>query len=155
MINFLDLTGRILVSSLFIISATDKIFNISGTMEWMESFGVPGILIYPTIVAEIILPIFVIVGYQARISAGLLSMFCVITAFLFHFDFSNQNQFISFLKNFALAGGFLFIVVNGTKDWAVDKEKKICQAINKKTRDFIRGFFKFNNFYFLLKFITN
>ena len=109
MINFLDLTGRILVSSLFIISATDKIFNISGTMEWMESFGVPGILIYPTIVAEIILPIFVIVGYQARISAGLLSMFCVITAFLFHFDFSNQNQFISFLKNFALAGGFLFI----------------------------------------------
>ena len=101
MINFLDLTGRILVSSLFIISATDKIFNISGTMEWMESFGVPGILIYPNIVADIILPIFVIVGYQARISAGLLSMFCVITAFLFHFDFSNQNQFISFLKNFA------------------------------------------------------
>ena len=38
--------------------------------------------------------------------------------------FSNQNQFISFLKNFALAGGFLFVVVNGTKDWAVDKEKK-------------------------------
>ena len=46
------------------------------------------------------------------------------TAFLFHFDFSNQAQLISFLKNVGLAGGFLFIVANGTKDWAVDREKK-------------------------------
>ena len=46
------------------------------------------------------------------------------TAFLFHFDFSNQSQFISFLKNIGLAGGFLFIVANGTKEWAVDREKK-------------------------------
>ena len=65
-----------------------------------------------------------IIGYQARIAAGILAIFCLITAFLFHFDFSNQSQFISFLKNIGLAGGFLFIVVNGTKDWSVDREKK-------------------------------
>ena len=124
MANLIDFLGRLLISALFLISAYDKIFSIDGTMSWMEGFGVPGFLLYPTIAFEIILPLFVIIGYQARISAGLLSMFCVITAFLFHFDFSNQNQFISFLKNFALAGGFLFVVVNGTKDWAVDKEKK-------------------------------
>ena len=46
------------------------------------------------------------------------------TAFIFHFDFSNQMQLISFFKNIGLAGGFLFIVANGTKDWSVDKEKK-------------------------------
>ena len=90
----------------------------------MEGFGLPGFLIYPAIVIEIVLPVFVIVGYQARIAAGILSIFCLMTAFIFHFDFSNQMQLVSFLKNVGLAGGFLFIVANGTKDWAVDKEKK-------------------------------
>ena len=72
----------------------------------------------------IVLPLFVIIGYKAKISAGLLSIFCIATAFLFHFDFVDQIQTIAFLKNLGLAGGFLFIVANGTKDWSVDKEKK-------------------------------
>ena len=124
MTNFIDLIGRIFISALFLISAFNKIFNLNGSISWMEGFGVPGFLIFPAIAIEIILPILVIVGYQARIAAGILSIFCLLTAFLFHFDFSNQSQFISFLKNIGLAGGFLFIVANGTKDWAVDREKK-------------------------------
>ena len=124
MTNVLDLLGRILISALFLISAFNKIFNLEGSMNWMEGFNVPGFLIFPAIAVEIILPVLVIVGYQARIAAGVLAIFCLMTAFLFHLDFSNQSQFISFLKNIGLAGGFLFIVINGTKDWAVDREKK-------------------------------
>jgi len=124
MANLIDLLGRLLISALFLISAFNKIFNLEGSMSWMEGFGVPGFLIFPAIAIEIILPVLVIVGYQARISAGVLSIFCFMTAFLFHFDFSDQMQLISFLKNIGLAGGFLFIVANGTKDWAVDREKK-------------------------------
>ena len=124
MINFIDLIGRIFISALFLISAFNKVFNLEGSMGWMEGFGVPGFLIFPAIAIEIILPVLVIVGYKARISAGVLAAFCLMTAFIFHFDFSNQSQFISFLKNIGLAGGFLFIVANGTKDWAVDREKK-------------------------------
>ena len=124
MTNLIDLLGRIFISALFLISAFNKIFNLNGSMSWMEGFGVPGFLIFPAIAIEIILPILVIVGFKARIAAGVLATFCLITAFLFHFDFSNQSQFISFLKNIGLAGGFLFIVANGTKDWAVDREKK-------------------------------
>ena len=124
MANVLDLIGRILISALFLISAFNKIFNLDGSMSWMEGFGVPGFLIFPAIAIEIILPVLVIVGYQARIAAGILSIFCLATAFIFHFDISDQMQFILFLKNIGLAGGFLFIVANGTKDWAVDREKK-------------------------------
>ena len=124
MVNVLDLIGRIFISALFLISAFNKIFNLDGSMGWMEEFGVPGFLIFPAIAVEIILPVLVIVGYQARIAAGILAIFCLVTAFLFHFDFSNQSQLVSFLKNIGLAGGFIFIVANGTKDWAVDKEKK-------------------------------
>ncbi len=124
MANIIDLIGRIFISALFLISALNKIFNLDGSMSWMEGFGVPGFLIFPAIALEIILPILVIVGYQARVAAGILAIFCLMTAFIFHFDLSNQIQLVSFLKNIGLAGGFLFIVANGTKDWAVDREKK-------------------------------
>ena len=124
MSNLIDFLGRLLISALFLMSAYNKILSIDGTMSWMEGFGVPGFLLYPTIALEIILPLFVIIGYQARISASLLAIFCIATAFLFHYDFVDQMQTILFLKNLGLAGGFLFIVANGTKDWSIDKEKK-------------------------------
>ena len=124
MANLIDFIARLLISALFLISAYNKIFSIDGTMSWMEGFGIPGLLLYPTIALEIILPLFIIIGYQARIAAGLLAIFCIATAFIFHYDFVDQMQTIAFLKNLGLAGGFLFIVANGTKDWAVDREKK-------------------------------
>ncbi len=124
MANLIDLLGRLLISAIFLISAYNKIFSIDGTMGWMEGFGIPGFLIYPTILLEIILPLFVIVGYKAKISSAVLAIFCLATAFIFHFDFLDQIQTILFLKNIGLAGGFLFIVANGTKDWSIDREKK-------------------------------
>ena len=124
MANLIDFLGRIFISALFLLSAYNKIFSIDGTMGWMEGFGIPGFLLYPTIVLEIILPLFIIIGYQARLSAGLLAIFCIATAFIFHYDFTDQMQTIAFLKNVGLAGGFLFIVANGTKEWSVDTKKK-------------------------------
>ena len=124
MSNLIDFLARVLISVLFLISAYNKIFNIEGSMNWMSGYGVPGILIYPTILIEILLPVMIIIGYKVRMAASLLSIFCLLTAFIFHFDFADQIQFILFLKNVGLAGGFLFIVVNGTKDWSLDKEKK-------------------------------
>ena len=124
MANLIDLVGRILISALFLISAYDKVFSIDGSMSWMEGFGVPGFLLYPAIALEIILPLFIIIGYRARIAAGLLALFCLSTAFIFHLNFADPMQKISFLKNIGLAGGFLFIVVNGTKDWSVKNKKK-------------------------------
>ena len=124
MANLIDLVGRILISALFFFSSYDKVFSIDGSMSWMEGFGVPGFLLYPAIALEIILPLFIIIGYRARIAAGLLALFCLSTAFIFHLNFADPMQKISFLKNIGLAGGFLFIVANGTKDWSVEKRKK-------------------------------
>ena len=124
MANLIDLIGRILISALFLISAYDKIFSIDGSMNWMEGFGVPGFLLYPAIALEIVLPLFIIIGYRARIAAGLLALFCLSTAFIFHLNFADPMQKISFLKNIGLAGGFLFILANGTKDWSVENKKK-------------------------------
>ena len=122
MANVLDLLGRILISTLFLLNGVFKISNYDGTVGWIESFGMPGILIIPAIMLEVIGPILIIVGYKAKIAAGFLSLFCILTAIIFHNDFSDQMQLTSFLKNIALAGGFLFIVVNGTKDLSIEKK---------------------------------
>ena len=122
MTNILDLVARILISALFLLNGVFKISNYDGTVGWMEGFGIPGILIIPAIILELVGPILIILGYKAKIAAGLLSLFCIATAVIFHNDFSDQMQLGSFLKNIALAGGFLFIFINGTKDLSLDRK---------------------------------
>tara|TARA_Y200000002_G_C22674323_1_gene661408 strand:- start:974 stop:1360 length:387 start_codon:yes stop_codon:yes gene_type:complete len=124
MANLFDLIARIFISSVFLLSGVNKIFNYDSTVSWMEGFSVPGILLWPTIVLEILLPIFVIIGFKTQMSATLLASFSIATALIFHLDFDNQMQQIALLKNFGLAGGFIFIAINGPKNWAIDKTKK-------------------------------
>ncbi len=124
MTNILDLFARILISTLFLINGIFKITNYDGTVDWMEGYGVPGILIIPAIIIEILGPILIIVGYQTKITATFLSLFCLATAIIFHNDFSNQMQLTSFLKNIALAGGFLFLVINGSRKFSLDNKSK-------------------------------
>ena len=124
MANFFDLIGRIMISAIFLFSGISKIFNYDGTIGWMEGYGMPGILLIPAIVIEILFPIMIIVGYKTRIAAGGLLLFSLLTAFVCHLDFSNQMQVIAFLKNVGLAGGMLFLVINGAKDFSLEKKKK-------------------------------
>ena len=122
MTKIFDLIARISISILFLLNGIFKINNYEGTIGWMESFGLPGILIIPAIILEIIGPILIIIGFQTRIAAGALSLFCIATAIIFHNEFSDQMQLNAFLKNIALAGGFLFLVVNGAKGYCLDKK---------------------------------
>ena len=122
MIKIFDLIGRVFISGVFLLSGFNKIGNYEGTVGWMESFELPGFLLIPAIILEIFAPLLIIFGYQTRIAAGALSLFCIATAIIFHTDFSDQMQLIAFMKNIALAGGFLFLVVNGAKGYCLDKK---------------------------------
>ena len=122
MTYIVDLIVRILISTLFLLNGIFKISNYDGTIGWMESFGMPGILLIPAIILEIAGPVLIIIGYKTKLAAGLLSLFCITTAVIFHNDFTNQMQFTSFLKNIALAGGFLILFVNGAKGYSLDNK---------------------------------
>ena len=122
MTKIFDLIARISISILFLLNGIFKINNYEGTVGWMESFGLPGILIFPAIILEIVGPILIVIGYQTRVAAAALSLFCIATAMIFHNDFSDQMQLTAFLKYIALAGGFLFLVVNGAKGYCLDKK---------------------------------
>ena len=122
MINILDLFGRILISTLFLVNGLSKINNYENTIIWMECVNLPGFFLVPAIVLEIVAPIFVIIGFKTKVAAASLSLFCLATAIIFHNDFSDHVQLTSFLKNIALSGGFIFLVVNGPKGFSLDKK---------------------------------
>ena len=119
--QILELIGRIFISLIFLVAGVGKILNYEGTIGYMESFGVPGYLFIPAIIIEILFPLLVIVGYKTKFSAIILALFAILLAVIFHTDFSNQMQLMSFLKNFAIAGGFLIIFVKGAGKYSIDQ----------------------------------
>ena len=120
--HLVDLIGRIFLSLIFLIAGIGKILNIEGTIEYMESYGLADYLLTPAIIIEILFPILVIIGYKTKLSSLILSLFAVLLAIIFHNDFSNQMQLMSFLKNFAIAGGFLIIFVKGAGKYSLDQK---------------------------------
>ena len=118
--NVIEILGRIFLATIFLINGVGKIFYYEGTIQYMENFDVPGNLIIPAIIVEILFPILLIIGYQTKFSALILSLFTLTLAVIFHTDFSDQMQLISFLKNIAISGGFLIIFVNGAGKYSVD-----------------------------------
>ena len=122
--HIVEILGRLLLSAIFLINGIGKIFNYEATIQYMENFDVPGYLIIPAITVEILFPILLILGYYTKFSALVLSLFTLALAVIFHTDFSNQMQLMSFLKNIAIAGGFLIIFVYGPGKYSLDHKLK-------------------------------
>ena len=118
--HIIEVFGRIFLSTIFLFEGINKIFNYESTIKYMESFNVPELLAIPTIILEILFPLLLIIGYQTKLSALVLAIFTLATALIFHTDFTNQMQLISFLKNFAIAGGFLILFINGAGKYSLD-----------------------------------
>lgn len=116
-----ELAGRVLLAAIFLISGLGKIGAYSATAAYMASVGVPGALLPAVIAAEILGAIAIIVGWKTRISALLLAGFTLLAGLVFHSDFGDQIQMIMFLKNVAIAGGFLLLVVNGAGALSLDR----------------------------------
>ena len=118
--HIIEVFGRIFLSTIFLFEGINKIFNYESTIKYMESFNVPELLAIPTIILEILFPLLLIIGYQTKPSALVLAIFTFTTALIFHTDFTNQMQLISLLKNFAIAGGFLILFINGAGKYSLD-----------------------------------
>jgi putative oxidoreductase len=116
-----ELAGRFLLSSLFLVSGLGKLGAYAATAGYMASLGVPGALLPVVIATEVLGAIAIIVGWKTRIVAFLLVGFSLLTALVFHSNFADQNQATHFLKNVAIAGGFMLLVVNGAGPLSLDR----------------------------------
>lgn len=116
----LNLVGRILLAHIFILSGVNKITGYSGTQQYMESMGVPGILLPLVILVEVGGGLALLLGWQTRIAAWVLAAFTVASAMIFHANFADQMQMISFMKNMAITGGLLFVAAYGADELSLD-----------------------------------
>ena len=112
--------GRILLSALFLVEGVRKFFFQEETIMYMEDYGVPEILFFPSLSLEIVFPILLILGYKTRFSASIMALFTLTVALIFHTNFENQMESVIFLKDIAIAGGFLIIAANEPKICSID-----------------------------------
>jgi putative oxidoreductase len=114
-----DLVGRVLIAAIFILSGWGKIAAYAGTQAYMQSAGVPGGLLPLVILVELGGGLAIVLGLYTRAVAVVLAGFSVIAGFLFHGGADQVSQ-IMFMKNVAMAGGFLFLVANGAGKISLD-----------------------------------
>jgi len=120
--NAAELIGRILLATIFLISGLGKISAYAGTAGYMASMGVPGALLPLVIATEVLGGLAIVLGYRTRITAFLLAGFTMLAALIFHHNLGDQIQMIMFLKNVAITGAFLLLVVHGAGVWSLDRK---------------------------------
>lgn len=121
--NLLLLAGRVLAAFIFIMAGWSKLAGgIDGTAGYIASVGLPAstLLAWLAAIFELVAGLFILAGFMTRWTGLALAAFCIFTGFVFHFDPADQMQFISFMKNLAIAGGFAFLAVSGPGTWSVD-----------------------------------
>jgi putative oxidoreductase len=124
----LTVLGRLLLATIFLMSAVgNKIPHFTQVAAIMRQVGVPApqLLLVGAIVFLIVGSLSIIVGYHARIGAGLLLTFLVLASYYFH-PFWNlegqaqQEQMIQFMKNLSMMGAMLFVIANGAGPMSID-----------------------------------
>ena len=115
-----EFLGRVLLSTLFLVEGIGKISIQEDVIMYMEDYGVPEILFVPATILEILFPLLLIVGYKTRWAASIMALFTFTVAIIFHTDFSEGMQLVFFLKDIAIAGGFMIIVAYGPGKISLD-----------------------------------
>ena len=118
--HFVEFFGRIFLSALFLIEGVGKISFQDDVVMYMEDYSVPGVLFLPALILEIVFPILLMVGYKTKWAAAIMALFTIAVAIIFHTDFSEGMQMIFFLKDLAIAGGFMIILVYGPGKISLD-----------------------------------
>ncbi len=116
--------GRLLIANIFLIDGINKISYYEGVAEWMFLKGVPEYLLPLVILLEIGGALAIILGWRVKLFSLLFFVFCILTAIIFHSDFTNNMDKVIFMKNMSMAGGFLFLFMHGGGDFSLDKRRK-------------------------------
>src|SRR6267154_327624 len=119
------LAGRILIALPFLLSGVGKIAAPAMTQGYIAAAGLPlpAIAYAIAVIVELGGGILLVLGYQTRLVALVLAVFCVATAFGFHNNFADQNQMINFMKNIAMTGGLLQVVAFGAGAFSLDNRR--------------------------------
>lgn len=115
--------GRVLLAAIFILSGFSKIADPASTLGYIQSVGLPlpQFALAAAIAIELGGGLALVAGLRTRTVALAMAAFSVITALAFHNQLADQNQFIHFFKNIAMAGGLLQVAAFGPGRIALDR----------------------------------
>jgi putative oxidoreductase len=111
---------RLLMTLLFLVSATTKVEETAGIQAYMHAYGVPETLVWPAAAWEYTAGALLLIGFYIRPVSLLLAGWCVLTAAIFHTKFSDLDQLMNFFKNMTMAGGFLIFAKTGSSGGSID-----------------------------------
>jgi putative oxidoreductase len=114
------LVGRLFIAAIFIYDATLIARFPADNAAYIEGFGVPGFLLWPSALLQFAGGVLIVLGLLTRSLAAALALFCLLTALIFHRNFADVMETIQFGKDLGLAGGFLFLAANGGGAWSLD-----------------------------------
>ncbi|MGJ7918737.1 DoxX family protein [Massilia sp. LXY-6] len=118
----LNIAARILMSLIFIISGWGKLTGYAGTQAYFASMHLP----MPALVTPLVILIelggglALLFGLKARWAAAILALFSIASALIAHTNFADTNQMNNFMKNLAMAGGYLLFVKYGAGEPSID-----------------------------------
>ena len=127
--NVLDLIARIFLSTIFIFEAYDSIKFFGKTKSTMSAYGIEwnqDLLLTTVIILLIFGAILVLIGYYANFGAVLLLCYLIPITFIVYSFWNDPQevqriQSIMFMKNIAIVGGLLLLIVNGTGKYSVKR----------------------------------
>ena len=122
---FSALLGRLFLAMIFIQSGLSKMSDYAATQGYMDAMGVSSALLPLVIALEVLGGIAIVIGFKASLVALAMAGFSLLSALLFHTNFSDQTQTIMLMKNIAIAGGFLMIVAHGAGAYALDNRNAV------------------------------
>ena len=125
--------GRLLMALLFLVSASTKLTETAAIQAYMQTYGVPAILVWPAAAWEYVAGVLLLAGWLVRPVSVLLAGWCVLTAVIFHTRFSDLDQHMNFFKNMTMAGAFLVLALHGSAGASIDAVLASCRGTTRWT----------------------
>jgi putative oxidoreductase len=128
--GYLSPLGRLLLSSLFVWAGYGKLMNPGAAAQEFASVGVPApaLMVGVAILVELVGGLALFVGFRSRWVAGVLAIWCLVTAFAVHLaagmhstdPATAYDNMIHFYKNLGIAGGLIYVIAFGAGRLSID-----------------------------------
>lgn len=117
------LLARLLMSAIFIQAGYGKLIAYATVVPYFAKLNLPMPQIAWAVAVAVELGggLLILAGFRIRLVAPAMAVFCVATAFIVHYHPGDTSNMISFMKNLAMAGGFLQLAVTGPGRYSIGR----------------------------------
>jgi putative oxidoreductase len=115
--------ARVMLALIFIIGGYSKLMAVAGIAGMLQKAGFPEPRLFGYAVGalELIGGVMILLGFKTRWAAAALFVFTAGTIFISHKFWIDASQQTQALKNLAIMGGYLLLVVNGGGRLSIDR----------------------------------